>query len=183
MAAKKKKKKGGGGPITRREFATAVKSLQEQKEQKIASEQMSFDNFVFLSHSHYEKKLVEDARNLFKTYNVGIYVDWIDKRMPKITQKETANRIKEMIGKSKKFILLASYSTLKSKWCNWELGFADAQKRIDNVAILAIANNDKTWIGNEYLTLYPEIYQQEANWKVRFSDKEDVFLDKWLSAE
>lgn len=48
--------------------------------------------------------------------------------MPARTCGRTAENIKEKIKKYDKFILVATEGAIASKWCNWELGFGDAQK-------------------------------------------------------
>ena len=62
---------------------------------------------------------------------VPVFIAYIDSRdlsMPKIISGETAEKIKDRIKKCKRFILLATDGAVESKWCNWELGFADAIK-------------------------------------------------------
>lgn len=43
---------------------------------------------------------------------------------------------------SDRFILLATDNAIGAPWCNWELGYGDAQKYKDKIAILPIKN---TW--------------------------------------
>ena len=54
---------------------------------------------------------------------------------------------------------MATNGVVESKWCNWELGYGDAQKiDTDNIAVFPI-NPEKTYDddykGNEYMRIYP----------------------------
>lgn len=113
---------------------------------------------IFLSHSHQDKDKVEQAKIFFENLGMRIYVDWMDDAMPLKTNGVTANNIKLKIIENKKFILLATNKAISSKWCNWEVGIGDTYKLSrDNIAILGLADNNKHWIGNEYLQIYPSI--------------------------
>jgi len=113
---------------------------------------------VFLSHKHSDLDELKDFIGFLETkYGVVVYIDSKDPNMPKSTSGETAKRIKSIIKKCNKFILLATDNAIDSKWCNWELGFGDAHKYIDHIAILPIKNkgeNDNQYNGNEYLYIY-----------------------------
>lgn len=126
---------------------------------------------IFLSHKHAD---LEDLKGfigyLERTYNVECYIDAEDPGMPEKTSGETATRIKKMISKTDRFILLATDNAVASKWCNWELGYGDAQKYKDRIAILPMKNTwSKSYTGNEYLQIYPHI--------VRL-DSADITLDR-----
>lgn len=104
--------------------------------------------------------------------------------MPSNTDGSTAVRIKEKINENKKFILLATENAINSKWCNWELGYGDARKYHEDIAILPITDNeDNVWSGNEYLQIYPIItfqYQYTfGNYYVEFKGKQ-ILLADWL---
>ena len=96
---------------------------------------------------------------LKKEYHIEPYIDSMDKKMPDETCVETAERIKEVINYSEKFILLATNAAIASKWCNWEVGIADKLKfSSNNMAILPmLEDKDALYKGNEYLELYPYI--------------------------
>ncbi len=116
---------------------------------------------VFLSHKHEEGKELKDAIMLLHSLGVSVYVDWMDEDMPRVTSGATADRLKEKIRTNKKFILLATDAAVASKWCNWELGYGDAHKYIKHIALLPVAENDRTWKGNEYLHIYPAIEKDD----------------------
>lgn len=76
--------------------------------------------------------------------------------MPKITSGETAKKIKDRIKKCKRFILLATDGAVESKWCNWELGFADAIKG-KKAVLFPMKEKGSNYKGNEYMEIYSYI--------------------------
>lgn len=147
---------------------------------------------VFLSHKHDEILNLESAIAFLKKEGVNVYVDWLDEGMPKTTSGITANRIKTKIKENKKFIFLASEGAINSKWCNWELGFGDAHKYINDIALLPVENDNTNFSGAEYLQIYPYIeYQSGYNtylsgayiskgYYVRFPNNTITPLKEWL---
>lgn len=114
---------------------------------------------IFLSHSHKDKNIVEQAKIFFETLGIKIYVDWADETMPESPNATTAQNIKtQIISGNDKFVLLATNNAVASKWCNWEVGIADSHKLVKRkLALFPIAENNNTWNGNEYLKIYPRI--------------------------
>ena len=113
---------------------------------------------VFLSHRHDDIDVMNNVISLLKGCGVDVYVDWMDYEMPKQTSGLTAKLIKEKILACNKFILVATEGAITSKWCNWELGFGDAHKYRDNIAIMPITDKPGgTFSGSEYLQIYPSI--------------------------
>ena len=99
---------------------------------------------VFLSHKHDEISYLKRVAYILERLHTSLYVDWLDSSMPKITSGDTGAKIKQRIKKYDKFILVASDGAIDSKWCNWELGYGDAQKF-------------ETGKGSEYMQIYPTI--------------------------
>ena len=116
---------------------------------------------VFISRKHSDlKDLTETLNFLESNYDVKVYIDSQDPSMPPVTSAETATNIKVRIIECDKFILLATNGAIESKWCNWELGFGDANKYIKNIAIFPMkpkGTSDSAYKGNEYLSIYPYI--------------------------
>lgn len=126
----------------------------------------SFHNYsycttIFISHKHDDlEKLKGIIGFLEKKYQVKCYIDGKDPTLPQITSGETAKRIKNRIDQCDKFILLASNGAIESKWCNWELGYGDCQKKLTNVAIFPVVGESEltaTYKGYEYMELYSTI--------------------------
>lgn len=112
---------------------------------------------VFLSHSHYDKDLIEDAILLFKKIGAGLYIDHKDSNMPEVTNSETAKILKDKIVKCGRFVMLASDTAKASRWVPWELGYADGSKFSWELAILPVQSSAIGWEGNEYVGLYSTI--------------------------
>lgn len=116
---------------------------------------------VFISHKHDD---LDDLKGLIgfleNEYGVKAYIDSRDPSMPKKTSGETATNIKNRIKKCDKFILLATNSAVESKWCNWELGYGDAQKYREHIALFPMKPKDASdfeYRGSEYMQIYPYI--------------------------
>jgi hypothetical protein len=142
---------------------------------------------IFLSHSHHDKSVVEEAKIFFENLGISIYVDWADQTMPESTNGTTANRIKnQIISVNDKFILLATNNGVASKWCNWEVGIADPFKLSNKkIALLPLADNSGTWNGNEYLKIYPRIEKNSyltsgSGYLVYYPDGTFETLEVWL---
>jgi TIR domain len=151
--------------LTRAEFESVAKAKSGTSFLKgVVNETRNFSKSasvtsIFLCHAHTEKSIVEQAKLFFENLGISIYVDWEDQSMPEKPDGTTAINIKnQIISKNEKFVVLATNNAIASKWCNWEIGIADPFKNPDKkMALLPIADNNKTWNGNEYLQIYPRI--------------------------
>ncbi len=109
---------------------------------------------AFLCHSHKDEDLVKGLIILFQEQGIDLYVDWKDHTMPETPNGQTAKNIQDRIRKTDLFLFLASANSKGSRWCPWEIGYADSsQKRI---YILPTSDGISSY-GNEYLELYPRI--------------------------
>jgi hypothetical protein len=131
--------------------------IEEIKKSQQLKGQLSRNKSIFLCHSHLDRTIVDKMVMLFNKIDIDLYVDWMDLNMPQLTDRNTARIIKDKIDKSHKFVFLATYNALRSKWCNWELGIAYSSKGENDFAILPIESRSGKWKGNEYLQLYPEM--------------------------
>jgi len=145
------------------------------------------DLYVFISHKHTEEEYVYRLRDILKRYGFEGYVDWEDNGMPPMTSGETAKQIKDRIKKSKKFILIATEAAIESKWCNWEMGFADAHKYIDRIALFPIKADYGEYSGKEYLQIYPTLQISFSNsvryfnYYIKYPDGKEITLGNWLT--
>lgn len=109
---------------------------------------------AFLCHSHHDEELVKGLIVLFKEAGVDLYVDWKDSSMPNKPNRTTAVNIQARIKTSDIFIFLATANSKSSRWCPWEIGYADSS----NKSIFIVPTSDYYGnYGNEYLDLYPKI--------------------------
>src|ERR1035437_9056143 len=64
---------------------------------------------IFLSHSHNDKDVIEQAKIFFENIGISVYIDWADKTMPESPNGSTALKIKnQIINGNDKFVLLAT---------------------------------------------------------------------------
>jgi len=142
---------------------------------------------IFLSHSHKDKDVVEQAKIFFENLGIKIYVDWQDDTMPQTTSGITAQKIKSKIISNDKFVFLATNNAVVSRWCNWEVGIGDTYKfSKDKIVVFGLADNNRTWHGNEYLQIYPRIEENptrdgEINYFVWYPDNSYTTLFDWLN--
>jgi hypothetical protein len=109
---------------------------------------------AFLCHSHKDENLVLGMLVLLEEEGIELYVDWKDHAMPEITDKTTASKIQQKIRERDIFLFLATGNSKASRWCPWEIGYADASNR--QIYIIPTSDNFTTY-GNEYLGLYDHI--------------------------
>lgn len=145
--------------LNKKEKAFINESLTETRTFSF-KKQTQYKPTVFISHKHSDLEDLQGVIGVLENHGAKIYIDSMDNKMPDQTSGETAQRIKEVIKFSKKFILLATDDAIESYWCNWELGIGDTHRYIENIAILPIKEKgtyDNKYKGNEYLQIYPRI--------------------------
>ncbi|MGC9206479.1 toll/interleukin-1 receptor domain-containing protein [Acidithiobacillus sp.] len=128
---------------------SAQRTLYEAKASNLAT--------AFLCHSHEDADLAKGVVNLLANESWGVYVDWEDSSMPATPDRQTAQRIQQKIIDLKYFIFLASPNSVRSRWCPWEIGYADGKKNPDQILIIPTSDRSGAWYGSEYLQLYRRI--------------------------
>ena len=138
---------------------------------------------VFVSHSSADNDFIRKVLLFLKYAKGGVngYVDWQDSKLQHPTDAQTAKRLKDRIRNSRKMIYVVTNDSLKSVWCSWELGFADRDKGVDNVARLAVKPNNGRWKHNEYLQQYPWISYENNLFHVVKPNGEIIPLHEWLT--
>lgn len=112
---------------------------------------------AFLCHSHSDQTLVKGLVNLLTSSGWNVYIDWLDGTMPSVPNSTTAAKIKTRIVTCNYFLFLATNNSMSSRWCPWEIGFADGKKAHDNILIVPTKDDAGAYHGNEYLGLYRRI--------------------------
>lgn len=112
---------------------------------------------AFLCHSHQDQELAKGLQTLLAEDGWDIYIDWQDEAMPSSPNKETASNIKSKIKQTDWFLFLATPNSTSSRWCPWEIGYADAVKTYEKMLIIPTIDDNGRWYGNEYLQLYKKI--------------------------
>lgn len=109
---------------------------------------------AFLCHSHKDETIVKGLIALFQENGIDLYIDWKDHTMPETPNAQSASKIQDAIKSRELFLFLATANSKASRWCPWEIGYADSSKR--KVYIIPTADGSGTY-GNEYLDLYAKI--------------------------
>lgn len=110
---------------------------------------------AFLCHSHLDEQLVKGLIVEFSRRGVKLYVDWLDTSMPDTPNKETAVKLQLRIKQADMFLFLATRNSMHSRWCPWEIGYADGIGKVPH--ILPTVDQYSVTHGSEYLELYPRI--------------------------
>jgi hypothetical protein len=111
---------------------------------------------AFLCHSHKDAKYVTGFVAMLRKAGWDIYVDWQDSTMPATPNRETAYKIKRRIKAANYFIFLATPNSVASRWCPWEIGYADGVVPIESMFVVTTKDGSGHY-GNEYLGLYRHI--------------------------
>lgn len=124
---------------------------------------------AFLCHSHIDAQYVKGFIQLLKDENINVYVDWLDSSMPDSPNRETAVKIQQKIQEADYFFFLATPNSVKSRWCPWEIGYADGVKEYESIFVIPTQDRYGSYYGNEYLQLYQRIEESQqgplAFWK------------------
>jgi hypothetical protein len=150
----------------------------------ILKESAAANKTIFLSHSHKDKALVEGLINYLATFGIKLYVDWQDSEMPRVTDRKTAENIKQRIRNLDFFLVLATQNALASRWVPWEAGVADQFKSTAKIAVIPVADPAGRFDGNEYLQLYNRILFENGKlcvYEVGYQYQKKN-LNEWLSA-
>jgi hypothetical protein len=108
---------------------------------------------AFLCHSHKDARLAKAVQGFMAEQGWDVYIDWDDPTMPERPNRVTAAKIQERIQSLDWFLFLATQNSMSSRWCPWEIGYADGTKPTDSILIIPTRDH-RTSYGSEYLDLY-----------------------------
>lgn len=112
---------------------------------------------IFLSYSYDDKEFALIVFSMLEKDGFSVYIDLYDPKLSREkVDEETAKQIASILDKTKLVIYLHSYSSQKSKWCPWELGYMSGKHNFA-CATLPIANSKGEYNKQEYLMVYPYI--------------------------
>jgi hypothetical protein len=140
-------------------MALAQSDLQQAAQRQPLRKSLSYSpsqRTAFLCHSHKDNTLAEGLQVWLAEQGVDLYIDWKDSTMPEHPNRETAERIQHRIKTCDWFLFLATRNSMSSRWCPWELGYADGMKPLERIAIVPTSDSISTH-GNEYIDLYRRI--------------------------
>ncbi|MEH6498290.1 MAG: toll/interleukin-1 receptor domain-containing protein [Pseudoalteromonas distincta] len=177
--------------VTKAELrAFTANRSQSGREQLLRSNASSSGTSTFLSHSSKDHELLEGAMEVLHNHGARVYIDEIDPEMPSHTSAETAALLKQRISQTRRFVLLTTENSKDSRWVPWELGIADGEKGLVNIALFPASDStyDDNWTSWEYLGLYHRIvwgklsgYEKELWMVLDAKANTAVTLRNWLS--
>ena len=95
--------------------------------------------------------------------------------MPAKPNRATAEKIKRRIKQLHWFLYLATANSSNSKWCPWEIGYADGIKNIERIIIIPTTDGNLNY-GSEYLDLYRRVDQRLLREDVGLIDPDSRFV-------
>ena len=129
-----------------------------RKSERIVEEaRLAGKQTAFLSHSHKDAELAKGLQGFLQAQGWKVYIDWEDTSMPQQPNRETARKIKDRIKRLDWFLYLATVNSASSRWCPWEIGYADGAKGIDQIVVIPTRDSAGRNYGNEYLDLYKRV--------------------------
>lgn len=137
-------------------LAFAERSPWEPSERLLAEARSSNRQTAFLCHSHKDRQLAKGVQAFLRSFGWDLYIDWEDTAMPARPDRTTAERIQSKIKQMDWFLYLATANSSTSRWCPWEIGYADGTKPLPRILVLPTADNHSNH-GAEYLDLYRHI--------------------------
>lgn len=141
-------------PIPLSELARAAARPQVELAKSLNEAKRANLRTVFLSHSHKDVTYAEGVAALLLEAGFEAYIDWQDGSMPEVPNDQTASTIKLRIQRADLFLFLATPSSTASRWCPWEIGYADGVKDVDDIIVAQTVDSRGKNYGNEYLGLY-----------------------------
>lgn len=117
---------------------------------------------IFLSHSSKDRELAQGLVYYLASLGIAVYVDWNDSDLPRVTNRETADKLKAQIKSNSLFMILATDNALESKWVPWEIGIADQCKDEQSILLVPVADASGRFDGAEYLQLYRRVESAAA---------------------
>jgi hypothetical protein len=129
-----------------RGFSALANSINEAKARHLRT--------AFLCHSHKDRAYALGLKAIIESQGGSLYIDWLDEEMPETPNRITAQRIKDKVAACDLFLFLATENSMVSRWCPWEIGYADGKKPIDSIVIVPTKDDLGRFHGNEYLQVY-----------------------------
>ena len=114
---------------------------------------------VFLSHASADNDLVPGAVLILENHGGRVYVDNRDPSLPGSDCVAIADHLRQVIKKTRQFVMLATPRSKDSKWIPWELGLGDGIHGERDVVLFPSAEtwHETQWSEREYLGLYKRI--------------------------
>lgn len=145
-------------PISQTTLASYGQRAPLRKSATIVEEaRAALKQTAFLCHSHQDAQFAKGLQGLLQDQGWQVYIDWEDTSMPPIPSRETAEKIQTRIRQLDWFFFLATSNSMASRWCPWEIGYADGVKDYDAILVFPTRDDAGRSYGNEYVQLYRHV--------------------------
>jgi hypothetical protein len=153
------------------------------KEARAFTPSQTYD--VFVSHRTGDAELVWGIKAVIEAEGLSTYVYWAENPAA-VTQpvtRATADGLRQKMRSCRSLIYVDSSAAGASKWMPWELGYLDGYR--ERVAIFPVAQGASavtTYIGQEYLGLYPWVRESSTAGRLAVVDRTTfvAFLKDWV---
>ena len=112
---------------------------------------------AFLCHSHLDRRLALSLQAFLHAQGWRVYIDWQDQTLPSTPDRRTAETIQDKIRQLDWLLYLATVNSAASRWCPWEIGYADGIKSRDRIVVIPTRDEAGASYGSEYMELYRRI--------------------------
>jgi len=143
-------------PIAQRTLRAAAASPRTRVAKSLNEARARSLRTAFLCHSSKDNVLAKGLVSMLQEADWDVYVDYEDAALPEKPDRTTADRIQDKIKSTDFFLFLATENSVVSRWCPWEIGFADGAKPRTSIWIVSTEENGHVY-GNEYLDLYRRV--------------------------
>lgn len=109
---------------------------------------------IFLSYSFNDLEYASVIAQLLISHGFTVYFE--KKPSVSIVSRATVERIAKMMDSCRSLLYIHTQSSTVSKWCPWELGYMSGKTNF-RCATIPIVDNEKTYIHQEYLKIYPYV--------------------------
>lgn len=117
---------------------------------------------AFLSHSSKDKNLARGLQIHLQEKGWNVYLYWQDENLEQKPNRDTALSVQGKIRDADWFLFLATSNSLNSRWCPWEIGYADGVKKYDNILVIPTTDRSGQWHGSEYLQIYRQVADERG---------------------
>lgn len=111
---------------------------------------------AFLSHSHLDRDLAKGLQTLLSEQGWDLFIDWEHNQLYERPTRETAKWLQRQIVACDWLLYLATPNSERSRWCPWEIGYADGKKAAHSIVVVATQDSNGIY-GSEYLDIYRQI--------------------------
>lgn len=79
---------------------------------------------VFLSHTRADREQAEQLAEQLRAAGLSVYLDVDDEALSRLHGRELAERLKNILSRSRLLLFVFSARSTESRWMPWELGLA-----------------------------------------------------------